>query len=136
MGVDVSVEGMDVLVKALNDFPARVQKNILTSAVRAGATLVAKEARLRAPKDSGQMAKSIGVVKRRSKNKSEIHFAVTPRKNRPHAFIAKFHEFGTSKMPAHPFMRPAAETKAEEVIESVKKKMRQRIDKEIEKSGK
>lgn len=37
-------------------------------------------------------------------------------------------------MAASPFMRPALESKADESINDVKKKMQQRIDKEIKRS--
>ena len=55
-------------------------------------------------------------------------------KTKEDAFYGHILEFGSSKMAASPFMRPALESKAGEAINDVKKKMQQRIDKEIKRS--
>lgn len=129
---DIEISGIDEILKKLKVLPDRVQKNVVTGAIRAGASSISKEAKTLVPKDSGTLKKSIGVVKRRSKNKNIISFSVAPLKKKD-GWYAHFLEFGTIKMPAHPFMRPAFEKKGNETIEEAKKYMIKRIDKEIKK---
>lgn len=133
---DVTVKGMDDLIRSLKQFPQNVQKNVMTGAVRAAASAIAKEARIQAPKDTEQLAKSIAVVKRKESNPKIISFTVAPRLKKKHGYLAHMHEFGTSKMAAHPFMRPAFEKKGAEAITIVKVYMEKRIGKEIEKAAK
>jgi HK97 gp10 family phage protein len=130
--VDVQIKGMDELLKSLKILPERIQKNVLVGAIRAGATSISKEMKRFVPKDTGELQKSIGVVKRKSKNKNEILFTVAPQIKKG-GWKAHFHEFGTIKMPAHPFVRPAFEGKGNEAIEVAKEYMTKRIDKELAK---
>ncbi len=51
------------------------------------------------------------------------------------AFYARFLEFGTSKMSARPFMRPAFDTEQPATIEAVRAYLAERIPKETEKLG-
>jgi len=130
--VDVQVEGMDELLKKLNILPEKVQKNVISGAVRAGAKPMSTEAKLLVPKDTETLKKSIGITKRRSKYKNILHFSVTPRSKKG-GWIAHFLEFGTVKMSAKPFMRPAFEKKGEEAIDATREYMRKRLDKELAK---
>jgi len=130
--VDAKVDGMEELLKKLRILPEKVQKNVISGAVRAGAKPMSAEAKLLVPKDTGTLKKSIGIVKRRSKDKNILHFSVTPRIKKG-GWIAHFLEFGTIKMSAKPFMRPAFEKKGEEAIDATRDYMRKRLDKEIAK---
>ena len=131
--IDIEVMGMEDVLKKLKILPERIQKNVVAGAIRAGASLVAKEMKANAPKDSGGLRKSIGVVKRKTNNKNIILFTVAPRVKKNHGFLAHFFEYGTSKMAAQPFMRPAFEAKGKEAIDATKKYMIKRIDKEVAK---
>ena len=129
---DVAVLGMDAILKKLKVLPERVQKNVLTGAIRASASSIAKEMKANVPKDTGTLKKSIGVVKRKTKDKTLVHFTVAPRIKKG-GFIAHFIEFGTLKMSAKPFIRPAYENKGEETIDVAKNYMTKRLDKELAK---
>ena len=131
--LDVGVHGLDDVLKKLDKLPERIQKNVVVGAIRAATRPLVKEARLRVPKDSGKLAKSIGVIKRKEKDKNLVRFSVTPRKNKEHGYLAYFVEFGTSKQAAHPFMRPAAEAKVDETVKTAREYMAKRTDKEIAK---
>jgi len=131
---DSSVKGLEELIKSLEKFPVNVQKNVVTGAIRAGGTLIKKEAQLNVSKDTGSLKKSITVVKRRSKNKNLIIFSVVPKLKNKHGYLAHFFEFGTSKMAANPFLRPAYENKGKESIVAVRSYMAKRIEKEIQKA--
>jgi len=126
------VKGLDEVLKKLKILPARIQKNVVTGAIRAGAKPILKEAKRLVPVDTGTLKKSIGIVKRRSKDKNIVIFSVTPRIKKG-GWYAHFVEYGTAKMPAHPFMRPAVEKMASETIKSAQEYMRKRVDKELEK---
>ena len=129
---DVNVLGMDELFKKMKVLPDRVQKNVLPGAIRASTKPIITEARSLVPKDSGTLKKSIGNVKRKSKDKNIVHFSVAPLKKKD-GWHGHFIEFGTVKMPAHPFMRPAFEKEGKQTIEVAKEYMVKRIDKEIAK---
>lgn len=125
----------DKLLKTLKIFPERVQKNIMTGAVRAATKPIIDDARKNVTVDTGNLKKSIGVVKRKSSDKSIIWFTVSPRKGgKNNGFYGHMIEFGTSKMAAQPFMRPAFENQDQQSIEAAKEYMKKRIPKEIEKA--
>ena len=129
-GIDVN--GLDEVLKKLKKLPEKVQKRVLVGAVRAGAKPIIKEAKRLVPVRTGTLKKSIGVVKRRSKDKNIIHYTVAPRKKKG-GWYAHYVEFGTSKMSAKPFMRPAYEKEGENSIKFVREYMKKRVDKEIAK---
>jgi len=153
------ISGLDEVLRKLNKLPERIQKNIVTGAIRAGAKPIVKEARALVPKDTGTLKKSIGIKKRRSRDKNIVHFTVSPLAKKG-GWKAHFIEFGTySKfdhpmkkqrtgklgkkravivakgggIKPHPFMRPAFEKKGEESIKFVKEYMKKRVDKELAK---
>ena len=129
------IKGLKELSKALKAFPQNVQNNILNSAVRAGAVTIQKEARKNVPKRKRKLEKAIVIKKRRPKNKNRIKYQLGIQQGtKDDAYYGHIVEFGSSKMEAKPFMRPAFESKADEVKNEVRKKMSQRIDKEIERS--
>ena len=49
------------------------------------------------------------------------------------AFYARFVEFGTVKMAARPFMRPAFEAKKGEAVDAIKAYLERRIPEEVAK---
>jgi len=135
--VNVEIKGVKELLHSLKQFPQNIQKNVITGAIRAGCKPIVNSAKSYVPVDSGNLKKSIGIVKRKSRDKTKIRFSVTPRrKGKYDGFYAHIVEFGTSKMAAQPFMRPAYESQDNESIDEVKKYMAKRIDKEILKARK
>jgi HK97 gp10 family phage protein len=61
MSVKVTVSGLDELKRTLADLPRKIQRNIMRSAVRAGATVIADEARRLVPVRFGQLKHSIRI---------------------------------------------------------------------------
>ncbi|MBL4730786.1 MAG: HK97 gp10 family phage protein [Sulfurimonas sp.] len=124
--------GMEELLKNLETIPDKVQKRILVGAVRAGAKPIATEAKNLVPKDTGNLKKSIGVTKLKVRKKNLVFFQVSPRSYGKHdGYYGLFLELGTSKMIAHPFMRPAFEKEGENSIIAVKEYIAKRLDKEL-----
>ena len=124
------------LMKGLGKFPANIQKNVMTGANRAAAVVIQKEARLLAPKDKGDLQKSIVVRKTRSKGRTDtIHkVALTFGKNSKYnGWYGSFLEFGTVHMAARPFMRPALYKKQISVVEASREYVAKRYAKEVAK---
>lgn len=122
------------LIETLQKFPRNIQKNVMVGAVRAGANIIRDEARRKAPKKSGTLAKSIISMQRKAKQ-GEIKFSVTPSKGGKNSgWYAHFREFGTSFSSASPFMRPAFEQSNNESLESSKKYIAERIPQELMKA--
>ena len=135
----MQLTGFKELAAALRELPERVAKNALRSAVNAGASEIRKQAKANAPKDTGLLEKNIyqkqireqsdatkqvffvGVRGAKKKKKGEKKVEVP--------FYWRFIEFGTSKMPAKPFLRPAFDAKKEVAIERIGEKLDERIQK-------
>jgi len=142
--MSVTVTGMKDLQKALKQFPKNVQKNICVGATRAVASEIAKDAKQHAPVRSGDLKRSIKVVKRKTRDESKIRFSigaggkikwkVKGEQNSAIPYYAHMVEFGTSKMAAQPFMRPAFEGQGPKGIKFYKDYAGKRIDKEIAKA--
>ena len=125
------------LSRRLRELSDKMQKKILRSGVVAGAQVIKKRAkqiaRSKGIEDTGALIRNIAgkVEKQRSPEYVQINFGVRHGKPNPKAkrqddpFYWHFHEFGTSKMAARPFMRPAFEESKEEalgaMVERVKK---------------
>lgn len=139
-----SVTGLKELQKALAELPQGIARNVLRGAVNAGATVIKAEAKVRAPALTGILKRSLYQKQIREKSNLLLQtFFVGVRQGRSSkktkkgvldAFYARFVEFGTSKMPAHPFMRPAFEAKKEAAVQAIKDYLTKRIPDEVEKA--
>ena len=154
------IEGLAELGKALRELPARVARNGLRVSVYAGAKVVRDEARARAPKAQQSLGPNQpppGTLKRSviMKHIPELSsltrqtLFVTVRHGKKYrkqgkkgnlsqdAWYWRFVEFGTQKMRAQPFLRPALEAKRREAGQAMKDRLSERIELEARKlSGK
>lgn len=133
------VEGLRELVRALEDLPRKVATNGLRKAVSTGAALVRDEAKSRAPVDTGEMRRDIMIKRARTADGMIATYEVfvrTGKKSRMagrrrnvarDSYYWRFVEFGTSKMAARPFMRPAFEAKKVEAVDLIKQTLREKI---------
>lgn len=142
MADGLKLTGFKELADAMRELGPRVAKNTLRRAVSAAATEVRNEARNRAPVDTGEMRRDI-MVKRERDTKGEMSakysvFVLTGKKSRikgmrrnvdRNSFYWRFMEFGTSKMAAKPFMRPAYEAKKEDAVRIIGEKLDEGIQK-------
>ena len=140
--VTLELEGAKELERVLKRLPLNVQKKHLRRAVRQGAALVRNEARAAAPKRSGKLRKNIRSKGRRGKRfyvAASVFVNVaerTPQKREisgrfmssggdadaedpKDAFYWRFLEFGTKRMSAQPFIRPAADRMFRRVVDHV-----------------
>ena len=147
----VQVQGLDQLAKALRELPQRVARNGLRAAVYAGAKVIRDEAKLQAPVATGDLGTNQpprGTLKRSviMKQIPELSgaqkqtFFVTVRHGKKYrkqgkkgnlsqdAWYWRFVEFGTVKMSARPFLRPAFDMKKHEAVTAIKTRLAQRIE--------
>ena len=141
----INIKGMAELSKLLKELPEKVQRNVVRSALRAGAKPILEEAKANAPVDSGALRDSLEIA---TSGKGGVPTATV----RTKLFYARFIEYGTAPhaIPAlsgsaltvddklldhvyhpgagpRPFMRPAVDTKAEAAViatgEYIKKRL-------------
>lgn len=151
----VHIEGLDQLRKNLRALPEQLQKKALGDAVAKGAHVIKTEAAARAPVLATQTPYRIPGVLRRMirstrgiRRDSEASAFVLVRKqtrkalakfkqrtrgqaravNPQDAWYWRFLEFGTSKMAARPFLRPAFDTKKEDAARTIKDALREGIE--------
>jgi HK97 gp10 family phage protein len=131
MATEIQVKGLTELVARLKALPTELaSKNggPLAKALYRAAVVIQNEARMRAPVRTGNLKRNIVVRRDRNpvKDGATEEYHVTVRKlkkgrSKAHPddstpFYWRFVEFGTQKMPAAPFMRPAFEAKKEEAV--------------------
>ena len=125
MTLKFKIEGGKELDRALKAIAPKFEKRIAKAAVRSGANVILKEARLRVPERSGALRKSLRVVAR-SRRVGDAVASVVTRSGKKwtskgmNAWYAGKVEFGSKKSPAQPFLRPALDTKAKQAIEAMK----------------
>lgn len=86
----------------------------LKDAVAAGAGVLVPEVETRAPKgETLQLVGSVGDEPSESSHNRAVHKVYVRR------YYALFQEYGTSKMAAQPFFRPAIDAKQGEIAEAV-----------------
>jgi HK97 gp10 family phage protein len=126
---DIQVLGLKELDAALQNLAYPATRRALRKGMRAGANVVRDEVRARAPVKSGNLKRKIR-TRERSEDQGNMRFAVeVPRS----AFYGKFFEYGTSKMAAKPFMRPAAEAKTEAAVTMMRDSLQIAISLEMSK---
>lgn len=133
MSISANIDGKSLL-KALSAFPKNIQKNVMIGATRAAANVVRDRARELVPKRTKNLSKSIVSIQQKAES-GQIKFSVTPSRGGKHdGWYAHFIEFGTVKMSAKPFMRPAMEQAQDESLNAAKEYIAKRIPEEIMRS--
>lgn len=134
--VSMQVFGLDELSKKLKEMPIKLAKNGLRAAVNAGAEVIRKDAVARVPVLTGRLKKAIykKQIREQSNNVQQTFFVGARngkkyRKANKDAYYWRFLEFGTSKMAAKPFLRPAFDTKKTQAVDAIAKKLKERIEK-------
>lgn len=119
-------------------------RRVLNAATRAGAAIITKEAKKRAPVKTGKLKRNIVTLSAKGQGAysavSGVHIRGrnprtgnsdnTMKKDNPNnAYYWRFIEMGTSKKPASPFIRPAFESRLNEAEEAVIARAMAEIDK-------
>lgn len=127
---DAQILGLAELESALMELSDRGVKNALRTGLRAGAAVVRDEARARVRKRTGKLRRAIR-TRERTDEQGWMRYAVEVPKS---AFYGKFGEYGTSKMAAWPFLRPAAEVKTEAAASRLRDRLAEAIQAEMRKA--
>jgi len=102
------IEGAKELDRVLKKLPKKIRGKVLRQALMAGAGVIRKAMRQRAPVLTGKLKMSIAARRDRAAERGGASVAV---KVGPlgRGFYGMFTEFGTSRQPARPWARPAFE---------------------------
>lgn len=145
---EVHVKGLDALQKFLDQLPAKVEKNVLRGALRAGMKTVLPVAKQNVHSVSGQLAAGLKLGTRARGGQVVAYIKASG----PHGFLAKWIEFGTrahniaakqdgwlsfggifAKSVAHPgararpFLRPALDQQAQAAVTAAAQYMKARL---------
>ena len=124
IGFKLNTGNLESAFKKLSD---AVGENALRAAGAAGAALIRDEAITRAPEDTGALRNNI-IIKRLeeiSKGNESQTYMVIPR-SKP-AFYWRFLEFGTAKMGARPFMRPAFDARRGDALNKMREVLKWKL---------
>jgi len=141
--VTFKVDGLQELGKAMQALGTETATKVARAMTNAAAQLVKKAAVLEAPQyhephevdgvkvQPGNLKKNI-VVKRVSKTSLSSEHLVTVRGKKKDGYAARYGrlvEFGTVKMAAHPFLRPALANNISAAITAMSSKGKQQVEK-------
>jgi HK97 gp10 family phage protein len=150
--LSVTIRGTEALVKQLEKLKAELAVKVLAQAGRKAFQPVLEAAKAMAPRDSGALADSIKIkVEKPSSGDTVLRvglkigasrlakqarvaaaaFGEAQSKELPPARRWHFVELGTSKMAAHPFLRPALEQNADEVVRMLTVELQKSIRKAV-----
>ena len=160
MADSVHIAGLDTFAQALKLLPHNISRRVLRGAVAAAGKVIRDEAKARAPVHSGPVAKghpppgtlkraiALGRSNRLSKPGKEVYHvfvrnsAIAGSKGKKiiaggkfDAYYWRYVEFGTSRMAARPFLRPAFEVKKEEAIGAITEYIANRFPQEAAQLG-
>ena len=116
MSVNLDFSDLDKLQKRLDEM-GRKGSTLENKALLAGAEVINKEVVKNAPERTGHAKKYLKVSKVSKEKGIKVVKVGISKGDNSEAFYLKFHEYGTSKMAARPFMRPAFERKRKEALE-------------------
>jgi len=121
MAYTVKIEGLSELNKAIEEKKKQLAEK-LKEDVDKGADLVKASAKQKAPKDTHDLENSIDKNEVWDKN-GRISIFVGIQINevfkKPDAWYARMQEKGTSKMRAHPFLRPAFDENKNQIRQNI-----------------
>ena len=127
MNVDFKVEGLKELDKALKRLPLKARGQVMRKALSKAMEPVKQSAISLAPIRTGNLRQSI--VKRTSIPKAGNNFTAEARVSvTTDGWYGMFHEFGTVKMPAHPFMRPAIDNNSDAALTIFRRELKESIE--------
>jgi len=121
--VRVKVTGAEEVVRRLNLMADKAEEAVEAAAM-AGAEVVRADAQKRAPRgDTERLAEGMTAELEGVKG-TKATVRIGPDKE---AFYGLFHEVGTKKMPARPFLRPALDERKAEAEKAVADELRRKL---------
>ncbi|MFJ5625445.1 HK97-gp10 family putative phage morphogenesis protein [Peribacillus loiseleuriae] len=105
-GMRLKVEGVEDIVRALKRADEAIQKE-LHDLISEAAEIVFREADARVPIDTGKARYSLRIEIGEGKKGFYANVTIGNGTGKGDPFYITFYEFGTSRQPPHPFMRPS-----------------------------
>jgi HK97 gp10 family phage protein len=142
---DFQIQGLEAFLRKMQG----VKKEIVGKAVRAAANKAMRSVRDAArnkargfddPETPSDIAKNIAISTRNQTKLGQVIAKVgvrggaKPQPGNEDTGHWRFKEFGTEKMPAEPFMRPALEENIQTVVQSVVSELEPALDKAVAKA--
>lgn len=127
MSVELDFSSIEELQKRLEEM-GRKGSSLENKALIAGAEIINREIIRNAPERTGHAKKFLKVSKVSKEKGIKVVKVGISKGDNSEAFYLKFHEYGTSKMPARPFMRPAFERKRKEALEATHKVIKEGLE--------
>jgi HK97 gp10 family phage protein len=111
-----TIEGIEPLIKAFRTIP-KIARAELANMIGHVANAVEGRARMLAPVDQGDLVRAIGQTgtglnRKIGIEKGEVGGRTGQSSHTDPSIYGRMREFGTAKLPASPFMRPAADQEA------------------------
>lgn len=119
----IELEGMQELLDNLQQLgqkASRVENKALTKA----AEPILADAVQNAPEKTGRGKRGLTISRPRKKGEEKYVLVGLDRGDISEIFYMKFHEFGTSKMKARPFLGPAYEKHKQKAVEIIRDELR------------
>lgn len=110
------IEGAKEVEVVLRRLPNQVRGRVLRAVAMSGARVLRDAARQNAPVESGTLRESIVARGERRAGRHEVRVKVGPLRT---AFYGLFQEFGTSRLAARPWLRPAFEASKVEALRRI-----------------
>lgn len=120
MPIYAKVEGIDEILKELRQIEGEARQCVV-DVLREETKPVVEDARSRAPKDTGAMAR--GIKRSISKKTLEARVSAGGMVGGVDTYYAQFIEFGTKYMPARPFLFPACRAHEERIGDALSRAM-------------
>ncbi len=133
--INFKIKGAKEMERVLRELPPEVASTVGDQALRAASKVIADEAKRNVHQDDGDLHDSIIVIVNRKSKKAAERLAQVTFKP-PTSRRAHLEEFGTSTYPAHPFLRPAADSKAKESLQAFSKVIARGLARETKKLSK
>jgi HK97 gp10 family phage protein len=126
----VTIKNGNELWNALTAVSEKFAKKALRAALYAGSEVIRLEIGKRAPKDTGRLEAHIAAKTTISAKQEAGKTQIGPGRS---AWYAGFLEFGTRKMAARPFIRPAFDSVKQAALNAFVNKMREIFNEEMSK---
>ena len=135
-GVAVTITGVKAIDRRLRKLEPRIQKKVLTQAMRAGMKIIQKEVKLNARKAfASRTGATVKGVKVRAVKRSRKRFGIDVRINGGayvgKTFYSAFLEYGTRRMKPRPFMAPAFRSQGKTARDEALKRALEGVEREV-----
>jgi HK97 gp10 family phage protein len=129
VGMSIKVAGLKELERKLLTFEPKLGRKIIRQALRSGAKVIHSAVKADVPVETGALKESLKVrAMRKRKHSYGVMIATSEGWFKGDEFYGAFLEFGTSKMPARPFVRPAFDSEKDNAAKIIVNEIKQGIE--------